>query len=149
MNKNHLQRALRCGKLTLAALEATLRRYRHSPDIVQEIPTLRSFTRAIDEIGELGKQLLPNLQTALGDGYRLALEESTSQIGSGALPTEELPTMVIAVTHATFNANRIAERFRRADPPIIGRIQEGRFLLDLRTIFDSNDVIPKFNDDRH
>jgi L-seryl-tRNA(Ser) seleniumtransferase len=147
MTKNHLQRALRCGKLTLAALEGTLRRYRQSPDIVQEIPTLRSFTRAIDEIAQVGQQLLPKLQTALGDGYRLGLEASTSQIGSGALPTEELPTMVIAITHTTLNANRIAERFRRADPPIIGRIQDERFLLDLRTIFDSDDLIPKFKDD--
>jgi L-seryl-tRNA(Ser) seleniumtransferase len=147
MTKNHLQRALRCGKLTLAALEGTLRRYRQSPDIVQEIPTLRSFTRAIDEISQLGQQLLPKLQTALGKGYRLGLEASTSQIGSGALPTEELPTMVIVITHSTLNANRIAEKFRRADPPIIGRIQDERFLLDLRTIFDSDDLIPKFKDD--
>src|SRR5687768_17071927 len=147
MTKNHLQRALRCGKLTLAALEGTLRRYRQSPDIVQEIPTLRSCTRAIDEISQLGQQLLPKLQTALGNGYRLGLEASTSQIGSGALPTEELPTMVIVITHTTLNANRIAERFRRADPPIIGRIQDRRFLLDLRTIFDSDDLIPKFKDD--
>jgi L-seryl-tRNA(Ser) seleniumtransferase len=143
MNKNHLQRALRCGKLTLAALEGTLRRYRQSPDITQEIPTLRSFTRAVDEIGELGQELLPRLQSALGDGYRLTLEASTSQIGSGALPTEELPTMVIAITHGTLNANRIAEKFRRADPPIIGRIQDDRFLLDLRTIFDPEDLLPK------
>jgi L-seryl-tRNA(Ser) seleniumtransferase len=145
MNKNHLQRALRCGKLTLAALEGTLRRYRQSPDIVQEIPTLRSFIRGIDEIGALGEQLLPRLQAALGDGYRLTLEQSTSQIGSGALPTEELPTVAIAIVHATLNANRIAERFRRADPPIIGRIQDDCFLLDLRTIFDAEDLLPKFD----
>lgn len=145
MNRNHLQRALRCGKLTLAALEGTLRRYRQSPDITREIPTLRSFTRAVDEIGGLGKQLLPRLQRALGDGYRLTLEESSSQIGSGALPTEELPTVVIAIVHETLNANRIAESFRRANPPIIGRIQDDRFLLDLRTIFDAEDLLPKFD----
>jgi L-seryl-tRNA(Ser) seleniumtransferase len=145
MNRNHLQRALRCGKLTLAALEGTLRRYQQSPDITREIPTLRSFTRGVDEIGELGKQLLPRLQRALGDGYRLALEESTSQIGSGALPTEELPTVVIAIAHETLNANRIAESFRRANPPIIGRIQDRRFLLDLITIFDAEDLVPKFD----
>jgi L-seryl-tRNA(Ser) seleniumtransferase len=145
MNKNHLQRALRCGKMTLAALEGTLRRYRQSPDITREIPTLRSFTRSVEEIGELGKELLPKLQAALGDGYHLTLEESTSQIGSGALPTEELPTVVIAILHDTLNANRIGERFRRADQPIIGRIQDDRFLLDLRTIFDPEDLIPKFD----
>ena len=106
---------------------------------------MRSFTRGVGEIGELGKELLPRLHAALGDGYRLTLKKSTSQIGSGALPTEELPTVAIAIVHATLKANRIAERFRRADPPIIGRIQDERFLLDLRTIFDAEDLIPKFD----
>ena len=58
INKNPLQRALRCGKMTLAALEATLRLYRQSPDIIQEIPTLRAFTRSLDEIRALGEQLI-------------------------------------------------------------------------------------------
>src|SRR6266496_3346296 len=97
INKNHLQRALRCGKLTLAALEATLRLYRQSPDITQAIPTLRAFTRRLNEIREFGEAVLPKLQATLGDGFRLRLEDSTSQIGSGALPTEELPTVVIAI----------------------------------------------------
>ncbi len=147
MNKNHLQRALRCGKLTLAALEATLRLYRQSPDIAKAIPTLRAFTRPLDEIRAMGVQILPKLQIGLGGEFRLKLEESTAQIGSGALPTEELPTAVIAVEHKKLGANAIAERFRKADPPIIGRIHDNRFLLDLRTIFDANDLIPNFNGD--
>jgi L-seryl-tRNA(Ser) seleniumtransferase len=146
INKNHLQRALRCGKLTLAALEATLRLYRQAPDITQAIPTLRAFTRHLDDIREFGEAVLPKLQAALGEGFRLMLEESTSQIGSGALPTEELPTVVIGVEHKNVGATRIAEQFRSASPPIIGRIKDGRFLLDLRTIFDSQDVIPNFAD---
>ncbi len=146
INKNHLQRALRCGKLTLAALEATLRLYRQSPDITQAIPTLRVFTRPLDEIREFGEALLPRLQTALGDGFGLRLEDSTSQIGSGALPTEELPTVVIAVENKNLSATRIAESFRLANPAIIGRIKDDRFLLDLRTIFDSNDLIPNFTE---
>ncbi len=144
MNQNHLQRALRCGKLTLAALEATLRRYRQSPDIVKEIPTLRAFTRPLEEIRDTGEKLLPVLQTVLGSEYALRLEESTAQIGSGALPTEELPTLVISVEHERMSANAIAQRFRAANPPIIGRIKDDRFLLDLRTIFDANDLIPHF-----
>jgi L-seryl-tRNA(Ser) seleniumtransferase len=149
INKNHLQRALRCGKLTLAALEATLRLYRQSPDITQAIPTLRCFTRPVDEIQEFGEALLPRLQTALGDGFRLRLEDSTSQIGSGALPTEELPTVVIAVEHKSLSATRIAEKFRAANPPIIGRIKDDRFLLDLRTIFDMADLVPMFQPSRN
>ena len=79
MNKNHLQRALRCGKLTLAALEATLRRYRQSPNIVEEIPTLRAFTRSVEEIRATGEQLLPKLQAALGAEFQIQLEDSTAQ----------------------------------------------------------------------
>lgn len=144
INRNHLQRALRCGKLTLAALEATLRLYRQSPDITQAIPTLRAFTRSLDEIREFGEAVVPRLQAALGNGFGFVLEESTSQIGSGALPTEELSTIVVAVEHKSWSASRVAERFRSASPPIIGRIKDDRFLLDLRTIFDVGDVIPNF-----
>ena len=141
INKNHLQRALRCGKLTLAALEATLRLYRQAPDIAQAIPTLQAFTRSLEAIQEFGEAVLPKLKATLGDGFRLTLEASTSQIGSGALPTEELPTVVISVEHKNLSAARLAEHFRSASPPIIGRIKDDRFLLDLRTIFDPEDVI--------
>ena len=144
MNRNHLQRALRCGKLTLAALEATLRRYRQSPDIVKEIPTLRAFTRSLEEIRNVGEALLPELRTALGSEFALRLEQSTAQIGSGALPTEELPTLVISIEHKRMSANAIAQKFRSANPPIIGRINNDRFLLDLRCIFNANDLIPQF-----
>lgn len=143
MNRNHLQRALRCGKLTLAALEATLRRYRQSPDIVEEIPTLRAFTRSMSDIRALGETVVPKLSAALGGEFALELRESTAQIGSGALPTEELPTVVISIAHPKLGAGAIAKRFRGAAPPIIGRIHEDRFLLDLRTIFDPDDLIPQ------
>jgi L-seryl-tRNA(Ser) seleniumtransferase len=144
MNRNHLQRALRCGKLTLAALEATLRRYRQSPNIVEEIPTLRAFTRPLEEIRKMSEVLLPKLQKALGAEFELRLEDSTAQIGSGALPTEELPTLVVSIEHQKMSANSIAQKFRGANPPIIGRINNDRFLLDLRCIFNANDLIPQF-----
>ena len=145
INKNHLQRALRCGKLTLAALEATLRLYCQSPNITQAIPTLRAFTRPLDEIREFGEAVLAKLQATLEDGFRLMLEDSTSQIGSGALPTEELPTVVIAIEHPKLSATAIAAKFRAANPPIIGRINDDHFLLDLRTIFDPQELVPNFN----
>jgi L-seryl-tRNA(Ser) seleniumtransferase len=84
------------------------------------------------------------LQPVLGPGVRLSLEDSTAQIGSGALPTEEIPTKVIAVEQQDVSAERIAERFRGARPPIIGRIHDDRFLLDLRTIFDPADLVPRW-----
>jgi L-seryl-tRNA(Ser) seleniumtransferase len=142
--KNPLHRALRCGKLTLAPLEATLRLYEQSPDIARDIPTLKAFTRPIDAIHAMGTRLLPLLQRALGKEFRISLEESTAQIGSGALPTEEISTRVIAIEREDVSAERIAERFRSARPPIIGRIKGDRFLLDLRTVFDAEDLIPKW-----
>ena len=142
---NPLHRAVRCSKLILAALEATLKLYQQSADVVRDIPTLRTFTRSLDEIAELGVGVLPALQVALGDGYRVSLEDSTSQIGSGALPTEELPTKVIAVESEHLSAERLAERFRAARPPIVGRIKDDRFLLDLRTVADPTDLIPRWD----
>ena len=147
INKNHLQRALRCGKVTLAALEATLRLYRQSPDITQDIPTLRAFTRTPADIRETGEQAAAQLRQALGKEFRIDLEESTSQIGSGALPTEELPTFVITIEHDKMKAGAIAAKFRGAQPPIIGRIKDDRFLLDLRTIYDPGELVPNFDSD--
>ena len=149
INKNPLKRALRCGKLTLAALGATLTLYRQSASLAEELPTLRAFTRSLREIEEIGQQILPALGRALGEGFQLSLEDSTSQIGSGALPTEEIPSKVIAIRHRTLAPERIAERFRSARPPILGRIKDDRFLLDLRTIFNPNDLIPNFEDEAH
>ena len=142
MNRNPLKRALRCGKLTLAALEATLKIYQQSPDAVAEIPTLRAFTRPLREIEQMGQQVLPLLQKSLGEEFALTLEDSAAQIGSGALPTEEIPSKVIAIHHPTLSAEKIARRFRMAKPPILGRVRENRFLLDLRLVFNPEELIP-------
>jgi L-seryl-tRNA(Ser) seleniumtransferase len=142
---NPLHRAVRCGKLTLAALEATLKIYQQSSDIAGEIPTLRTFTRRVSELERIAADAAPALRTALGPGFRVSIEDASSQVGSGALPTEELPTKVLAVESDTVSAERLAQRFREARPPIIGRIHDGRFLLDLRTIFDGSELIPRWN----
>jgi L-seryl-tRNA(Ser) seleniumtransferase len=144
--KNPLHRALRCGKLTLAALEATLQLYQHAPDVTTSVPALRVLTRPLDEIEAMGRRVLPALQRALGPGASISLEDGTSQVGSGALPTGEIPTKVIAVRQDRMGADQIAERFRRARPPIVGRIQDDRFLLDLRTIFDPADLVPQWGE---
>ena len=146
MNKNPLKRALRCGKLTLAALEATLRLYQQSDRIAEEIPTLRAFTRPLNEIEEMGGRALSLIQKTLGTEFRVSLEDSSSEIGSGALPTEEIPTKVLAIRHPKLQADKIAQMFRAADPPILGRIKDNRFLLDLRAVFDPDDLMPNFQD---
>ncbi len=143
MNRNPLKRALRCGKLTLGVLEAVLRLYQQSLDVTQSIPTLKAFTRPLEEIEEMGKRLLPLLEKTLGEGFLVSLEDSGSEIGSGSLPTEEIPTKVIAIHHGGIGAQKIARLFRVSDPPILGRVKDGRFLLDLRAIFNPEDLIPR------
>jgi len=144
--RNPLHRALRCGKLTIAALEATLRLYRESPNVAAHIPTLKALTRPLHEMEAMAKELIPALEEALGPTFHLSIEDSTSQVGSGALPTQEIPTKAVVVEHDRMGAHRIAERFRGARPPIIGRIKGDRFLLDLRTIFDPDDLIPRWSE---
>jgi L-seryl-tRNA(Ser) seleniumtransferase len=127
----------------MAALEATLRLYRESPNIIEEIPALKSFTRSLDEIESVGRLALPALRAALGNEFQVSLEPSTSQIGSGALPTEEIATKAIAIRHDRGD-DWIAGRFRAANPPIVCRIKDDAFLLDLRTITDPDDLIPRW-----
>ena len=147
MAANPLHRAVRCGKLTIAALEATLRLYRESACIAHAIPTLRMFTRPLADIENVAQRALPALASALGAGFRVSVQNSTSQIGSGALPTEEIPTKVIAIEHDFMGPHRIAGRFRQARPPIIGRVSDDQFLLDARMIFDPLDLVPNWTDE--
>jgi L-seryl-tRNA(Ser) seleniumtransferase len=147
MTANPLHRALRCGKLTIAALEATLRLYRESACINQAVPTLRMFTRPLAEIENVARRAMPALAAALGAGFRVSVQDSTSQVGSGALPTEEIPTKVIAIEHDFMGPHRIAGRFRQARPPIIGRVADDKLLLDVRTIFDPLDLVPNWSDE--
>ncbi len=141
---NPLHRALRCDKLTLAAMEATLRVYQESPDVYRDIPALRMLARPIAEVEATARQAAAALSTALGVDFRVSVEDATCQAGSGALPMEPLATKVIAVEHPEMSAQRVAELFRRATPPIIGRVHDNRFTLDARTIFDPKDLVPHF-----
>jgi L-seryl-tRNA(Ser) seleniumtransferase len=142
LRANPLKRALRCGKMTLAALSAVLRVYRQSTDLARDLPALRALVRPLDEIEAVGRDAVARLRAALGDEYEIALVPAVAEVGSGALPTAELASRAIAIRHETEPADRIARRFRASDPPIFGRVHDGRFLLDLRCIFDPAALVP-------
>ncbi|MBI3249766.1 MAG: L-seryl-tRNA(Sec) selenium transferase [Deltaproteobacteria bacterium] len=142
IKKNPLKRVLRPDKLTLAALSGTLRLYRQSPDLTAELPTLRWLTRSRAEMDAVAAQALPLLQARLGAEFLLTVEDAAAQIGSGALPEEDLPSRVVAIRHSQLAGEKIAARFRTADPPILGRIRGEAFLLDLRGIFAAEDLVP-------
>jgi L-seryl-tRNA(Ser) seleniumtransferase len=144
--ENPLRRALRPDKLTLAALGATLRLYRESPDLPAALPVLRWLTRPLADLEGVGRAAAPALEARLGDGYRVTLVASECEVGSGAAPAVPLPSRALAVEHADVGAERIAARFRAARPPVLGRIHDGRFLLDLRGIFDPVELAVELGD---
>jgi L-seryl-tRNA(Ser) seleniumtransferase len=139
MRANSLFRALRVGKLTYAALEATLLAYvKHDHDA---IPAIRMMRLSKEEIAARAKALIKQANSAPSPSAKLKLEliEGESVIGGGAAPSAVLPTNLIAITHSDLSANDLCERLRQADPPVIVRVEEGRVLLDLRTVFPEQD----------
>ena len=137
---NPLRRALRPDKLTIAALGATLRLYRESPDLAAALPTLRLLARPLAELEAVGRMAAPLVAARLGDGYRVEVVAADGEVGSGAVPVVPLPSRALAIDHPDVPADRIAARFRAARPPVIGRVHDGRFLLDLRAVFDAREL---------
>ena len=137
IKQNPLKRALRLDKLTLAALEATLQLYRNPDELVSTLPTLRLLTRAEDDIRQQADRLGPNVSSHLGDSYRVETASVSSQIGSGALPVEVLPSAALSITAANGEdepLRSLALRLRQLPKPVIGRLHNGSLLLDLRCL---------------
>ena len=137
IKQNPLKRALRLDKVTLAALEATLQLYRNPDELVSTLPTLRLLTRAEDDIRQQADRLGPNASSHLGDSYRVETASVSSQIGSGALPVEVLPSAALSITAANGEdepLRSLAQRLRQLPTPVIGRLHNGALLLDLRCL---------------
>lgn len=138
LKKHPLLRALRVDKLTLAALEGTLRLYRDERQAWAEIPTLRLLRLTADELKRKGQQVMRRLRRQLPDSMVIELVPGISQVGGGALPLAELPTWLLAIRSDVFSAREFEEVLRRQPVPVIGRIAKGDFLLDLRTVADDD-----------
>ncbi len=134
IKRNPLKRALRCDKLTLAALAATMRLYLRSGDLGEELPTMRLLGRSASEIGAIAPRAREIVAERLAGAYVVEIVDAASQVGSGAMPVEELKSVALRVTHPEKSANAIAAMFRRAR--IVGRVVDDSFHLDLRTIED-------------
>ena len=138
IKKNPLKRALRVGKTTLAALEATLRLYRDPDRLSQRLPTLRLLTRPLTDIETTGQRLLPLIQAALGATAVVSLAPCSSQIGSGALPVERLPSLALLCRPTAKKPGKallaLEAAFRGLPVPVIGHIRDDAYHLDLRCL---------------
>jgi L-seryl-tRNA(Ser) seleniumtransferase len=135
MRSNSLFRALRVDKLIYAALEATLLAYVRGDH--DAIPALRMMRLTKDAIGERAALLATQIRSAK---LTAKVEDGESVVGGGAAPSSVLPTRVLALAWQGLSADELSARLRLSEPPIISRVEEGRVLLDLRTVFPEQDA---------
>lgn len=136
MRSNSLFRALRVDKLSYAALEATLLAYVKRDH--EAIPTLRMMRLTKEELGKRAESIAHQLRSSK---LQAEVIDGESVIGGGAAPSSVLPTRLLAVSCPGLSADGLAARLRGCDPPIIARVEEGRVLLDLRTVFKDQDEL--------
>jgi L-seryl-tRNA(Ser) seleniumtransferase len=135
LKSNPFWRALRCDKIRLAALGATLRLYLQSPNLATELPTLRLLSRKLTELEDVARRARDLLLEPLGAEFELEVVATAGSIGSGAQPAAQIESRALRITHPKLGADEIAAAFRRAK--VIGRIHDGAFLLDVRVIEDA------------
>jgi L-seryl-tRNA(Ser) seleniumtransferase len=142
IKRNPLKRALRIDKMTVAALSAVLRLYFNPKRLSQKLPTLSLLTLPLSDISAMAQRLCPVLTARLGGSAVVEVVACDSQIGSGALPTQTLPSAGLAIKPAEklrgsgTALNRLSSALRALPIPVIGRIQDGRLILDLRCLED-------------
>ena len=138
LKQHPLLRALRMDKLGIAALEGTLRLYRDERTALARIPVLRMLTVSPAELSDRGRRLVRRLRRSVPATVHLSLTPGFSQVGGGALPLAELPSTLLVVKCDGLSPQETERRLRAGDVPIVGRINKGEYLLDLRTISDDD-----------
>ncbi|MBK8230062.1 MAG: L-seryl-tRNA(Sec) selenium transferase [Candidatus Eisenbacteria bacterium] len=145
--KHPVARVVRLDKTALAALEATLRAYLDPASLATRLPLLALLARTEDDLAERAERLRERLSAALPAGrpdgsgdWSLEVITTCAEVGGGSLPGVELPSRAVAVTRSGISPNQLSDAFRRLTPPVAGRIERDRFLLDLRTLLDGDDL---------
>jgi len=141
-----MKRALRIDKIRLAALEATLRLYRDPDRVAQRLPTLRLLARPKKEIEAAARRLLPIIAAKIGDGFDVEVAPCASQIGSGALPMETVPSAGLTIRprdakHGGHLLSALSMALRRLPVPVVGRIEDKALVLDMRCLDDEDAFI--------
>ena len=136
MRKNPMMRALRVDKLIIAGLSATLQLYLTGGPAAAQFPMLNRYTRTIETLHAIAAELKAQLRDIFGEKVEVQVSETYGQIGSGALPVETLPSIALVLEPLDISAAVLASHFRDATIPVVGRIKDDLFWLDLRTIYE-------------
>ena len=140
IRKNPLARIVRVNKVTLAALEATLVLFLDQQRALAEVPTLRMLRRNLADIQAQAERIAAAIRASV-PGAKAAVVEGFSQMGSGSLPGQDLPTRLVAVQAGNLPEGELAHRLRRHDPPVFTRVGQGQVLADPRTLLDGEEAI--------
>src|SRR5262249_39093119 len=134
IEKDPLMRAFRLDKMTLAALEATLRLYLNEERALREVPGLRMLGAPLEELGRRAEALAGRLREVEGVA-RAEAGEDVAYVGGGSLPDQPMKTWVVAVEPRALGDAELAYRLRTGSPAVMGRLREGQLVLDVRTVF--------------
>jgi L-seryl-tRNA(Ser) seleniumtransferase len=140
VRKNQFARIVRAGKLTLAALEATLKLFLDEAIALREVPTLQMLRRNPQEIADQAQRLATELSRRISSAA-VTTVPGFSQMGSGSLPTQNLATMLVAIQPEKISAEQLANQLRHHSTPIFARIQNDQVLIDPRTLRDGDEEI--------
>jgi L-seryl-tRNA(Ser) seleniumtransferase len=138
INRNPLKRALRLDKIRIAALEATLKLYRDPDRLAERLPTLRMLSRPEGEIRAQAERMRPAVAAIVAEhGLQVETRACRSQIGSGALPVDTIPSAGLRIAgNSGSQLEALAAALRSLPRPVIGRLTEGALVLDLRCLSD-------------
>jgi len=137
IRRNPLNRALRIDKLTLLALEETLRMYRDPQAVMEEIPTLRMICQTYDSLSAKAERLFALVKSFENERFSIGLMDGASKVGGGALPLQELRSRLLCLIPGTLSSQQIEARLRGFSTPVITRVERDRVVLDVRTIQES------------
>ncbi|MCK9268594.1 MAG: L-seryl-tRNA(Sec) selenium transferase, partial [Alkaliphilus sp.] len=133
MKKNQLTRAFRIDKLTLVALEATLKLYLDEEKAIKTIPTLRMLTESLDSVNKKAEILYDMILSKKLD-LEIGIDKDYSEVGGGALPLEELPTYTVTIRPKNISSSQLEDRLRKYSTPIFTRVNDDKVIIDLRTV---------------
>lgn len=137
IKRNPIKRALRCDKLRLAALEATLRAFLSPQTVDKTLPAYRLIARPLQEIEAMAANVRVAVEHWVAGRAKVEMIPGHSQVGSGSLPGDTLPTFLIALTPSRTGVAALARALRALSPPVIGRMHGGKVLLDIRCLLDA------------
>ena len=134
IKKNPMNRAMRIDKFTLSALESILRLYRDPQTVFERVPTLNMISTPIEVIQHKAEQLAEVLEKGVSSCCIVQIAEVMSRVGGGAMPEQNLPSRAVALRPMSMKINHLEKRMRELDIPVIGRVENDRLLLDMRTV---------------